>query len=258
MQQPNTFIHPSAEIDSTAEIGPFVYIGPNVKIGPNCIIHHHASIDGHTIIDSNNEIFPYAFIGAKTHDLKYKGGKCYLKIGKNNVFREYTSIHTSTDDGGSTIIGDNNYFLAFAHIGHDSIVKNNAIISACVAVGGHVTIGNNANIGGNSSIHQFCKIGDYAMLGGSSFLKKDLPPFMLAVGVPAEVRGYNRIGLMRQNFSEHQLSSAKKIYRTLYTENLNRSQALEKIITLSENNQLPKDLVTNLLSFAENSTRGLL
>lgn len=258
MQQTNSFIHPRAELDSSVEVGPFAYIGENVKIGKGCVIHHHATVDGYTTIDAGTEVFPYAFIGAKTHDLKYKGGKCCLKIGKNNVFREYTSIHTSTDDGGATCIGDNNYFLAFSHIGHDSIVKNNAIVSACVAVGGHVVIGNYANVGGNSSIHQFCQIGDYAMLGGSSFLKKDLPPFMLAVGVPAEVRSYNRIGLMRQGFSEAQLASAKKIYRTLYNEDLNRSQALERIAALAESNELSLDVVERLLAFASKSTRGLL
>jgi len=257
-------IHPTAIIESGAKIGQnvtigaYAYIGQNVTLGDHCIVEHHATIDGHTTLGDHNILYPYSFLGAQTHDLKYKGGTCFLKIGNRNVFREYVSVHTATSDNDATIIGDNNYILAFSHIGHDCQLGNDIIMSAQVATGGHVHIGNCANIGGNSSIHQFCHIGAYAMLGGHSFLKKDIPPFMIACGVPAIAKSYNRIGIARKGFSEEERITIKQIFKLLYESGLNRSQAIEQIRQLSTLNTLERVRTTFFQFLQKPSQRGLI
>lgn len=257
-------IHPTAIVDSNAQlgknvtIGAYAFIGPHVQLGDNCVVEHHATIDGYTTLGSDNVIYPYSFIGAKTHDLKHKGGICYLKIGNGNVFREYTSVHTATNDGDATLIGDRNYILAFSHIGHDCCLGNDIIISAQVAMGGHVHVDDYANIGGNSSIHQFCRIGTFAMLGGHSFLKKDIPPFMIAFGVPATAKSYNRIGILRKGFSEEERIYIKQLFKQFYEANLNRTQAIETIQKLPL--QKPFANIRKIfLDFVQQpSSRGLL
>ena len=257
-------IHPTAIIERNASlgegvtVGAYAYVGANAVIGANTIIEHHATVDGYTVIGSNNHIYPYAFIGGKTHDLKHKGGICQLIIGDGNTFREYVSVHTSTADGDATIIGNRNYILAYSHIGHDCRLGNHVIMSAQVATGGHVHINDYANIGGNTSIHQFCRIGAYAMLAGHSFLKKDLPPFMIAAGAPAVVKSYNRIGMFRNGFSEDERIFIKQCFKLLYESNLNRTQALAII------RELPNFLTYRIIGevfedfFTQTSVRGLV
>ncbi len=251
---PTAIVHPDAQLSDNVTVGPFAFIGPHVKLGAGCVVEHHATVDGFTEMGEDNQIYPYAYIGAQTHDLKYKGGTCYLKIGARNIFREYVTIHTATQDGESTVIGNDNYGLAFSHIGHNCVVKNNVIISAQVAIGGHVVIGNHANIGGNSAIHQFCKVGDYAMLGGQSFLKKDLPPFILACGVPAYARTFNRVGMTRKGFSEEERSFVKSVFKCMYESNLNRSQALEIIMRETGKFKPIADMFINFIK--ESKIRG--
>lgn len=257
-------IHPTAIIENGAilgtgvSVGPYAYIGAHVQMGDHCVVEHHATIDGYTTLGKNNIIYPYSFLGAKTHDLKFKGGICRLEIGDNNTFREYVSVHTATGNGQATVIGQNNYILAFSHIGHDCHLGNNIIMSAQVAVGGHVMIEDDANIGGNSSIHQFCRVGAYAMVGGHSFLKKDVPPFMIACGVPAEVKSYNRIGILRRGFSEEERILIKQLFKTFYESNLNRSQALEKVMQWSQLDRSPRVKDTFFPFLSQPSVRGLL
>lgn len=257
-------IHPTAIVDSKAQlgnnvqIGAYAFIGPNVTLGDNCIVEHHATIDGYTTLGTDNVIYPYSFLGAKTHDLKHKGGICFLKIGNGNTFREYTSIHTATNDGDATVIGDRNYILAFSHVGHDCCLGNDIIISAQVAMGGHVQVGDHANIGGNSSIHQFCRIGTFAMLSAHSFLKKDIPPFMIAFGVPAIAKSYNRIGILRQGFSDEERIYIKQLFKQLYESNLNRTQAIENIQKSLEKGSFETIRQTFLDFVQQPSSRGLL
>lgn len=255
---PRAFVHPEAMLYEGVQVGPFAYIGPHVKLGKGCVVAHHATIDGHTELGEKNTIHPYAYLGAQTHDLKHKGGTCFLRIGHRNVFREYVSIHTATNDGDSTLIGNDNYFLAFAHLGHDCKVENNVIVSAGAAIGGHVHLGNYSNVGGNSSIHQFCRIGAYAMLGGHSFLKKDILPFMLAIGVPANVKSFNRVGMVRRGFNERQRNWAKQLFKCLYESDWNRTQAFEQIADLSKTQEACDEITQQLFTFAKNSTRGLI
>ena len=238
-------------------VGAYAYLGAHTIIGANTVIEHHATVDGYTTIGKNNHIYPYAFIGGKTHDLKHKGGICRLNIGDGNTFREYVSVHTSTADGDATVIGNYSYILAYSHIGHDCRLGDHIIMSAQVATGGHVHIDDYANVGGNSSIHQFCRIGAYAMLAGHSFLKKDLPPFMIAAGAPAVVKSYNRIGMMRNGFSEAERVFIKECFKLLYESHFNRTQALEAVRKLPDFSRYPKIKHVLEAFFEENSERGL-
>ena len=254
---PTAVVEQNASLDEGVTVGTYAYIGAHAVIGANTVIEHHATVDGYTVVGENNHIYPYAFIGGKTHDLKHKGGICRLNIGDGNTFREYVSVHTATADGDATVIGNDNYILAYSHIGHDCYLGDHIIMSAQVATGGHVHIDDYANIGGNSSIHQFCRIGAYAMLAGHSFLKKDLPPFMLASGSPATVKSYNRIGMMHRNFPEEERDFIKKCFKLLYESNLNRKQALEAVRALPEfANYLEIKEIFEAF-FGKNSERGL-
>ena len=169
---PSAIVEKGAELDSDVEVGAYAYIGGSAKIGSGTVVAHHATVDGNTVLGKCNQIFPYAFIGGKTHDLKFKGGNPGLRIGDNNVFREYTTAHCSTADKNFTIIGNNNNILAYSHIAHDCIVGDYIVMSSHSALGGHVIVENHAVIGWGSGAHQFCRIGAYAMLSAP----RPLPP----------------------------------------------------------------------------------
>ncbi len=253
-------IHPSAIVDSAAElgadveIGPFVYIGAGVRLGAGTRIHHHASVEGNTHLGERCEVFPYANIGGKTQDLKYKGGNPGVRIGARNVFREYFTVHAATNDGDYTVVGDDNTFLASGHIAHDCVVGNHIVASNGVVLAGHVTVEDNVVIGGYGGVHQFCRIGAYAMLSATAKLVHDLPPFFIADGTPAVVRAYNKIGLERNGYTAEQLERVRGIYRVLYREGLNRSQALEKLRAHADADTAEFKL---MLEFAAKSERGL-
>src|SRR6478609_1517017 len=161
MIHPTAIIHPGAHNGSDCEIGPFCIVGEHVVLGPGCRLHSHVVIDGHTTLGRGNEIFPFASVGLKTQDLKWKGGATYTKIGDNNTFREYVTINSATADGESTIVGSRNHILAYSHIAHNVILGNNVIMSNVATLAGHVIVEDHAIIGGLAAIHQFCRIGAY-------------------------------------------------------------------------------------------------
>ena len=228
-------IHPTAIIESGAvlgddvEVGAYAYIGGSVKIGKGTIIAHHATVDGNTVIGEYNQIFPYAYIGGKTHDLKYRGGHPGLIIGDRNVFREYTTAHLATRDGEYTVIGNDNNILAYSHIAHDCIVGNKIVMSSHAALGGHVVLEDYVVIGWGSGAHQFCRIGEYAMLSASSKLVKDLPPFLMADGSPAEVCAINKINMQRNGFSSEEIDIAYSAFKLIYKRRLSRTNAVEEL-----------------------------
>lgn len=228
-------IHPTAIIESGAvlgddvEVGAYAYIGGSVKIGKGTIIAHHATVDGNTVIGEYNQIFPYAYIGGKTHDLKYRGGNPGLIIGDRNVFREYTTAHLATRDGEYTVIGNDNNILAYSHIAHDCIVGNKIVMSSHAALGGHVVLEDYVVIGWGSGAHQFCRIGEYAMLSASSKLVKDLPPFLMADGLPAEICAINKINMQRNGFSSEEIDIAYSAFKLIYKRRLSRTNAVEEL-----------------------------
>ncbi|NBB77865.1 MAG: acyl-ACP--UDP-N-acetylglucosamine O-acyltransferase [Verrucomicrobia bacterium] len=251
---PTAIIEPGAELDEGVVVGPYAYIGPMVKIARGTEIMHHATVDGATTMGPDNEVYPYAYVGGKTHDLKYAGGCPGLRIGAKNVFREFTTVHCATAEGGETVVGDHNLILAYSHIAHECVVGDHLVMSSHAALGGHVQIGDRVNIGWGSGLHQFCRVGDHAMIGAASKVVQDVPPFMIADGNPAMVRTTNKVGLERAGFALEDLNLVRRVFKMFYKEGLNRRQATEKLVA-----ELPADhmLVVTFLAFVESSERGL-
>src|SRR5437762_3151783 len=222
-------IHPKAQIGAECEIGPYCVLGEDVSLGPKCRLHAHVVIDGHTRLGESNEIFPFASIGLKTQDLKWKGGRTRTEIGDNNTFREYVTIHSATGDGEVTTVGSNNHILAYSHIAHNVAVGSHVIMSNVATLAGHVTVEDHAVVGGLAAVHQFCRIGRMSMIGGCSKVVQDVPPFMIVDGNPAETRTINKIGLDRNGVPEEVQGVLKQAYKILFREGLTISNALARI-----------------------------
>lgn len=251
---PTAIIEPAAQLGAEVEIGAFCFVGAGVTLGAGTRLHHHASVEGNTILGEHCEVFPYACIGGKTQDLKFKGGNPGLRAGDRNVFREYVTVHCATNDGDFTRLGSGNVLLATCHVAHDCVLGNHIIMSNGAVLGGHVQVGDHVVIGGYGGIHQFCRLGAFAMLSATAKLVHDLPPYFIADGTPAEVRAINRVGLERNGFTPVQLDRVKQIHRILYRDGLNRTQALEKLAGHADATTVEFQRV---LSFAQQSERGL-
>ena len=245
-------IHPKATIGANCDIGPYCIIGEHVVLGADCKLHSHVVIDGHTTLGKGNEIFPFASIGLKTQDLKWKGGVTRTQIGDNNTFREYVSIHSATSDGEVTTIGSNNHVLAYSHIAHNCTLGNHIIMSNAATLGGHVTVEDYAVIS-ISAVHQFCRVGKMSMIGGCSKVVQDVPPFMMADGNPAETRTINKVGMERRGVSEEAQTALKQAFKILFREGLTISNALLKIE--SDLPKLPE--IQHLVQFVRTSERGI-
>ena len=251
---PTAIIEPGAQLGADVQIGAYAFVGGGVTLGAGTRLHHHASVEGNTALGERCEVFPYACIGGKTQDLKFKGGTPGLRIGERNVFREYVTVHCATNDGDFTRLGSDNVLLGACHIAHDCVIGNHIVMSNGAMVAGHVTIEDRVIVGGYGGIHQFCRLGAYAMLSATAKLVHDLPPFFIADGTPAEVRAVNRVGLERNGFTPEQLDRVKLIHRILYRDGLNRTQALEKLASHAEAGSAEFERV---LAFAKASERGL-
>lgn len=251
---PTAIIEKGAELDEGVRVGAYAYIGPRVRIAKGTQVMHHATVDGASTLGENNEVHPYAYVGGKTHDLKYKGGMPGLVVGEGNVFREFTTIHCATTEGTNTVVGDFNLILSYSHIAHECVVGNHLIMSSHAALGGHVVIGDRVNIGWGSGLHQFCRVGDYAMIGAASKIVQDVPPYVIADGNPAMVRTTNKVGMERAGFSADDLALVRRIFKMFYREGLNRRQASEK---LRADSSFENPIVQTFLEFAEASERGL-
>lgn len=251
---PTAIVEKGAELGSDVEIGPFAYVGHGVRLGEGTRLHHHASVEGHTVLGAGCELFPYCSIGAKTQDLKYKGGRPGLRVGDRNVFREYVSVHAATNDGEFTVLGSHNTILAYSHIAHDCQLGSHIVMSNAVSMAGHVQVEDHVIIGGAAGIHQFCRLGAYAMLSAMAKLVQDLPPWFIADGTPAVVRAINKIGLERNGFTPEQMERVKQIHRIFFRSGLNRTQAVEKLTTHAD---VATPEFRQMLEFTAKSERGL-
>jgi len=251
---PTAIVEPGAELGAGVEIGAFAFVGGGVTLGAGTRLHHHACVEGHTVLGAACELFPFACVGGKTQDLKFKGGNPGVRIGDRNVFREYVSVHAATNDGDCTTMGADNTILAYCHVAHDCVLGNGIVMSNYAGLAGHVTVEDHVVIGAYGGTHQFCRIGAYAMVGGTAKLVQDVPPFMIADGSPATVRTFNKINLERHGYTAEQIERVKQIYRILYREGLNRTQALEK---LAAHAQAGSAEFQQVLAFAKRSERGL-
>lgn len=253
-------IHPTAVIDARAEIGsgcevgPYCVIGPDVVLGNDCWLQHHVSLSGPSKIGLGNQFFSFAAIGQRTQDLKYAAEPTHLEVGDGNTFREFVTVNRATAPGATTRIGSRNHFLAYCHIAHDCTVGSDVVFSNNGTLAGHVTVEDHVILGGFTAIHQFCRIGRFAMTGGCSKIVQDIPPFMIADGNPARVRGINKVGLERHNISAEGVRALKEAYRILYRGELNVAQAVEQM-----RSQLP-DIpeVEHVIGFVAQSLRGII
>jgi len=253
-----SLIHPSAVIDDGAilgdnvSVGPFAYIGSRVRIGDNTTVASHAVIEGKTTIGKNNRIFSHTAVGTIPQDLKYDGEDVQLIIGDNNTIREFTLLNPGTKGGGSvTRIGNGNLLMGYVHLGHDVIIGDHCILANGATLAGHVELGNHVIVGGLTPIHQFVHIGDYAMVGGASALAQDIPPFCMAEGNRATLRGLNLTGL-RRKVGREEINALKSAYRELFEQ----GNPLQEVAqTLSETSTFEK--VKTLCEFIKTSKRGI-
>ena len=252
---PTALIDPAAKLGAGVEIGAYAIIGAAVELGEGCRVGHHATIEGPSKIGPRNEFFPYAAIGFKTQDLKYKGEPTHLEIGEGNTFREFSTIHRGTGPGEKTVIGDHNLFLAYTHVAHNCVVGSHTIFSNNATLAGHVTVGDYAVISGLSAVHQFCRIGAHAIIGGCTKIVQDVPPYLVADGNPANLRGVNHVGLERRGFAEADIKALRRAYKILADRTLNFSQAVEKI-EASEDAAHPH--VKALTEFFHTTHRGIV
>jgi len=251
---PTAIVDPSAVVGEGTEIGPYCVVGPEVLLGEHCHLMAHVTLAGPTRIGNGNRIYPYCSIGQRSQDLKYVGEPTYLEIGDRNTFREFCTVNRGTAPGSKTTIGNDGNFLAYAHVAHDCVVGNHVIFSNNGTLAGHVIVEDHAVIGGLTGIHQFCCIGQYAITGGCTKIVQDVPPFMIADGNPAEVRGINQVLLERQGFAPEEIRLLREAYKLIYRSNLNTSQALEAI-----RRDLPETpSLIAVISFIAASKRGIV
>jgi UDP-N-acetylglucosamine acyltransferase len=253
MIHPTAVVHPSAGIGADCEIGPFCVIGPDVILGEGCRLHSHVVVDGHTRIGRHNEFFPFACIGLKTQDLKWKGGITRTEIGDHNTFREYVTVHSATGDGETTMVGSHNNILAYCHLAHNVQLGSHVIMSNVGTLAGHIIVEDYAVIGGLAAVHQFCRIGTMSMTGGCSKVVQDVAPYMVADGNPAEVRALNKVGLERNGVSAEAQAALKQAHRILFREGLTTSNAVARIAAEVP----PCKEILHLLDFVRASQRGL-
>jgi UDP-N-acetylglucosamine acyltransferase len=231
-------IHPTAVVDPAAKIGvdveiePFSIIGPQAVIGEKTIVQSHVVIEGDVAIGTGNFIGHGVIIGAPPQDVSFSPErKTRVEIGNDNIIREYCTIHRGSPEGSATKIGDKNFLMAGAHIGHNSVVGNNVVIANNCLLAGHVRVDDGAFLGGGSTFHQHMHIGRLVMVQGSSAFGKDLPPFVIAAERNS-VFGVNVVGLRRAEFSSKERDEIKAAFKLVYISGLNLTQALEKAATM--------------------------
>lgn len=233
MIHPQAIVDPSARLADDVHVGPWTLIGPEVEIGPGSIIESHVVIKGPTVIGRNNHIFQFSTIGDATPDLKYRGEPTRCIIGDDNVIREGVTIHRGTvQDRSETIIGNSNLIMAYAHIGHDSVVGNHVIMVNNASLAGHVHIGDWVILSGYTLVHQFCKIGPHAFTGMATGIGKDVPAYVTVSGSPAEAKTINTEGLRRRGFSDHAVSQLRRAFKIIYRQNLTLDIALQRLETM--------------------------
>ncbi|ADE11872.1 acyl-ACP--UDP-N-acetylglucosamine O-acyltransferase [Sideroxydans lithotrophicus] len=259
LRHPTAIIHPNARLADDVSVGPYSIIGEHVEIGAGSVIGPHVVVDGHTTIGKGNRIFQFSSIGEIPQDKKYKGEPTRLIIGDNNTIRESCTLNLGTiQDGGVTSIGNDNWIMAYVHVAHDCHIADHNVIANSVQFAGHVTVGSHTLIGGMSGIHQFVRIGDFAMIGFQTRLSQDLPPFVTAVGNPAEAKGPHQEGPRRAGYSAQRLDMIKQMYRTLYRAGSSFDTAKKEIEALRGQATDADADIENMLTFLSHASRGIV
>jgi UDP-N-acetylglucosamine acyltransferase len=253
-------IHPTAIVDSTADIAPDVEIGPysivkaDVTIESGTIIDSHVTIGQFTHIGPDCKIFQYTSIGAPPQDLKFKGEKTVLKVGRGTVIREFATVNRGTGAGGGvTELGEENFLMAYCHVAHDCKTGRNVILANAATLAGHVELGDRVFIGGFTAIQQFVRIGAHAYVGGKSAVVKDVPPYVWAAGDRAKLFGLNSVGLKRAGFTADMLSILSRAYKILFRQTATLQEGFERIEAELE----PIPELETLVGFLKTAERGI-
>jgi UDP-N-acetylglucosamine acyltransferase len=245
-------IEVGAKVSKSAAIGAYAFIDSSVEIGDGTVVMPHACIYGKTTIGKNNRIFSHAVVGSIPQDLKFKGEDSELIIGDENTIREFTLINTGTEGGGNkTVIGNKNLLMGYVHVAHDCTIGDSCILANGATLAGHVILGNGVVVGGLTPVHQFVHIGDLAMLAGASAVSQDIPPYCLAEGNRAKLRGLNLTGL-RRHAQKESIDALKAAYKELFTSGVPLKQSAGRLLDSTED-----QLVKNLCEFVLNTTRGI-
>ncbi len=252
MISPQAIIEEGAQIGENVSIAAYAFVSSEAIIGDGTTIAQGACIYGKTTIGKNNRIFSHAVIGSVPQDLKYNGEEVELIIGDDNTIREFTLLNPGTAGGGSkTIIGSHNLLMGYVHVGHDCIIGSHCIFANAATIAGHVEIGDHVVIGGMTPVHQFVHIGDYAMVAGASALSQDVPPFCMAEGNRAGLRGLNLTGL-RRKLERDEINQLKSAYRELFEKGRPLKDAAQELLDETDN-----QYVKALCDFVVKTKRGI-
>lgn len=248
-------IHPTAKLAAGVSIGPGTVIGAEVEIGEGTWIGPHVVIQGPTVIGKNNKIFQFASVGDEPQDITYKGEPTRLEIGDNNIIREYCMISRGTvKSGGITRVGNQNYLMAYSHIGHDCVVGNHVTMINYSALSGHVIVHDYAIIGAYAAIHQFCHIGAYAFIARATYITKDVLPYVMIAGHTTAACGLNTVGLRRRGFTLSAIEHLRRAYKIIFRKGLTVQQAVAELEVMQ--NDCPE--VIPMIDALNQSTRGIV
>jgi len=253
-------IHPTAIVDPKARlgvgvcIGPYSIIDPHVTLGDGTFIGAHCVVTGHTTMGKRNRVFDGAVVGSEPQDVKFHGEETFLEIGDENIIREYVTINPGTGEGSKTVIGNDNWLMIQAHVGHNCVIHDHVKLANGVMLGGHAIIEDNATVGGGTPVHQFVRVGKFAMVGGGFRIVQDVVPFMMAGDEPLRIYGVNQVGLERSNFSKETIDHLKKAYKIIFRNHLTTKEAVQALAT-----ELPSlDEIKHLIDFLNTSGRGIV
>lgn len=247
-------VAPDAQMGEGVYVGPFCVVGPQVTIGDRCRLESHVVIDRLTELGEGNIVSPMASVGGPPQDLKFAGEETRLVVGARNRIREFVTLNRGTAGGGGvTTIGDDNLFMAYAHVGHDSVVGHRTIFANAATLAGHVEIGDDATIGAYSGVHQFCRVARHAFIGGYSVVTQDALPWVLTVGNRARAYGLNLVGLKRAGYSRETIAALKICYQKLFRSKMKLEEAADEV----ERELGHVDEVRYFLEFVRSSKRGV-
>jgi UDP-N-acetylglucosamine acyltransferase len=248
-------VSPDAVLADGVEVGPYSVIGAGVTVGRGTRIGPHVVIEGETRIGEDNRIFQFASVGADPQDKKYRGEASRLEIGDRNVIRECVTVHRGTvQDHGVTRIGNDNLLMAYVHVAHDCIVGSNCVLANNATLAGHVHIEDWAIMGGLSAVHQFGKVGAHAFIANNAAVTRDVPPYVMAVGQPADAHSINAEGLKRRGFTPGQIRNIRAAFRVLYRSGLKLAEAAAELERLAKD----QPELLPLVEFLPTATRGIV
>lgn len=247
-------IHPSAKIAEGVKVGPWTTIGEGAVIGKNTVIGSHVCIGDYTHLGENNTIYQFASVGSDPQHAHYDKTETYLKMGDNNIVREFVTLNRGTPEGGGeTRIGSHNFLMAYTHVAHDCVVGDHVIFANTASIAGHVEVDDHVVLGAFCGVHQFCRVGSYSFLGRATKIYQDILPYMLVTGNPGAPRGLNAVGLKRNGFTSEAVRQLKKAYQIVYRQGLKQSEAREQLLAMLE--QTPE--MKPLIDILDASERGI-